>query len=216
MNPDFAIIINYLTKNPEKADAEELVKTARNVGVRAISFPDPQKIKASCQKYTIKLLDWVPGQDIEKDELLDALVQNRKALRPTRLNISLDLDGHIANSERQKLELINHWMHFYGHAFNEGGKSELTASSGFILQNRHAKYQAYLFLKTPLPAVVTVKGLQQEPSKVQWIKNRKPQAFSFSHGLLTISLTGLEEEFPWELLRIQEHRPEDDIKKTEY
>lgn len=52
MNPDFAIVLNYQLNG--EADADFLVKTARNIGARAvITDSQTEDFKPACAKYTI-------------------------------------------------------------------------------------------------------------------------------------------------------------------
>lgn len=106
-------------------------------------------------------------------------------------------------------------MHQFGHAFNEGKPSPLTVSDGFILENRHADYQKYVFLKD-IPAKIVVEGLDKEPNRVEWIEHRTELDFAMKDGKLTINLIKSDDVFDWNVLRIQAHRPEDDIIHTEF
>ena len=49
MNPDFAIVLNFKTTGD--FDADFLVKTARNIGVRAVMSDDPDAFKAACDRH---------------------------------------------------------------------------------------------------------------------------------------------------------------------
>lgn len=213
MNPDFAIVLNFkLDTNNINADA--LVKKARDIGVRAISGGNV--LQEAADKYTIRLVNQQDGVDLSADEVIDTLVQNRKNGNSTVINIHLQ-DGKISPEDEGMLEVINKWMHMFGHAFNESEISELTVDQdGFILQNRHANYQKYVFLKSPLPEKITVSGLSQEPTRVEWIQNRTDLKFGFEDNELSIALTQPEDNFEWQLLRIQAHRPEDDIAETKF
>lgn len=212
MNPDFAIVLNFkLDTNNINADA--LVKKARDIGVRAISGGNV--LQEAADKYTIRLVNQ-DGVDLSADEVIDTLVQNRKNGNSTVINIHLQ-DGKISPEDEGMLEVINKWMHMFGHAFNESEISELTVDQdGFILQNRHANYQKYVFLKSPLSEKITVSGLSQEPNRVEWIQNRTDLKFGFEDNELSIALTQPEDNFEWQLLRIQAHRPEDDIAETKF
>lgn len=214
MNPDFALVLNFKF-NGNNYDPDFLVKTARNIGVRAVSGSD--KLKAACQKYTIFLASPQKGQNLKADNVLTAMMANKKADKATVINVSVDPAGHFSEASKQLFKVINNWMHLFGHAFNEGQPSSLSVSpTGFVLENRHAVYQKYIFLKKPLPAKITVKGLVQKPSRVEWIADRIPLAFSFQAGELKIELTKPAQDLSWQGLRIQTHRPEDDLTSTKF
>ncbi len=215
MNPDFAIVLNYQLKNKDNFDPDFLVKTARDIGARAVS--GSKKLKAACQKYTIFLAPVKDGQNLTADNVIQTLAVNRKAGQRTIINIPIDDKGQFSADTLHLLRTINSWMHMFGHAFNEGQPSQLTAThNAFVLENRHANYQKYVFLKEPLPQEVTVSGLKKEPNRVEWIENRKNLAFEFKDGKLKITLINPDYSFPWQVLRIQAHRPEDDIKETKF
>lgn len=215
MNPDFAIVLNFKISNEDNTDLDFLVKTARDIGARAVSGSD--NFKAACDKYTIFLAQEDDGQDLTADQVIETMVQNRKNGQSTVINIPVNEDGKFSDKTSQLLQTINNWMHMFGHAFNEGAPSSLTVDQdGFILVNRHADYQKYVFLKEPLPQKVTISGLAQEPNRVEWIENRKDLDFTFKDGKLKINLTKPDDSFVWQVLRIQAHRPEDDIKETKF
>lgn len=214
MNPDFAIVLNFNLNNEENVDFDSLVKKARDIGVRAISGND--NFKEACAKYTVKLVPSEDGSDLNKDNVINTMVENRKSGEKTVINVNVE-NGDVSKSDQEMLEQINSWMHMFGHAFNEGKPSNLTVDhDGFILENRHAAYQKYIFLKNPLPEKVTVIGLDEEPNRVEWIENRVDLKFNYENKQLIIDLVKPDEEFAWEVVRIQAHRPEDDIKETKF
>lgn len=214
MNPDFAIVLNFkLTGN---ADADFLVKTARNIGIRAVMSDNQQDDFAkACSKYNIFLAKQADGLDLNSDNVIDTIVTNRQNGKNTIINLPV-IDGKIAAKDQEMLDALNTWMHLFGHALNESQKSELKADHGFILENRHANYQKYVFLKRPLPEKVVVTGLKHEPNRIEWIDRRTDLDFNFKDGKLTIDLTKPESDLTWQVVRLQAHRPEDDIIHTEF
>ena len=212
MNPDFAIVLNFKTTGD--FDADFLVKTARNIGVRAVMSDDPDAFKAACEKYTIYLADAKDGADLTSDNVIDTMVENRKNCQATIINVPVN-NGEFDEATTKTLDTINSWMHMFGHAFNEGKPSDLTVSDGFILENRHANYQKYVFLKS-IPDKIVVEGLDQEPNRAEWIEHRTELNFTMKDGKLTIDLVKPDDVFKWNVLRIQAHRPEDDIINTEF
>lgn len=214
MNPDFAIVLNFNLNNEENVDFDSLVKKARDIGVRAIS--GSENFKNACSKYTIKLVPAEDGLNLNKDNVINTMVENRKNGVKTVINVNVE-NGEISQSDQEMLEQINSWMHMFGHAFNEGKPSTLTVDhDGFILENRHANYQKYVFLKNPIPEKIVVTGLNKEPNRVEWIENRIDLKFDYEDSQLTINLVKPDEEFDWEVIRIQAHRPEDDITETKF
>lgn len=129
------------------------------------------------------------------------MVNNRKNGEATIINIPVN-DGKFDEATQKLLDTINSWMHQFGHAFNEGKPSPLTVSDGFILENRHADYQKYVFLKD-IPAKIVVEGLDKEPNRVEWIEHRTELDFAMKDGKLTINLIKSDDVFDWNVLRIK-------------
>ena len=77
-------------------------------------------------------------------------------------------------------------------------------------------YQKYVFLPSPLPDKIVVEGLVEEPNRVEWIEHRTDLDFNYKDQKLTINLVNPDDEFAWQVLRIQAHRPEDDILETKF
>ena len=59
-------------------------------------------------------------------------------------------------------------------------------------------------------------GLTEEPIRIEWIDSREECEFVFENGVLTVQLKKQESPFAWRLVRIQGHRPEDDIAETKF
>lgn len=214
MNPDFAIVLNF--KINGHADVDFLVKTARNIGARAVmTNAQVDDFKKAGAKYTIFLAGSQDGLDLTNENVIDTIVNNRKNGQNTIINIPV-VEGKFDEATQKMLDLINSWMHLFGHALNEGTPSALTTDAGFVLENRHAAYQKYVFIKKPLPEKIVVSGLEKEPNRVEWIENRTDLKFTMKDGKLTIELTEPDNQFDWQVLRIQAHRPEDDILTTKF
>lgn len=215
MNPDYALILNFKLNNTKNIDADALVKKARDIGARAVSGND--LLKEACAKYTIFLANEENGQDLTKDNVIETMVENRKNGKATIINIPVNENGDFDDETQGMLDTINNWMHMFGHAFNEAKPSKLTADqNAFVLENRHASYQQYVFVKSPIPEKIIVSGLDQEPNRVEWIEHRNELKFDFKDNKLTINLEKPDDEFSWQVLRIQAHRPEDDIAETKF
>ena len=226
MNPDFAIVLNFKLKNAKGVDANFLVKTARNIGARAVAA-DAFKtdFAKACKKYTIALVTTEPIQanyELSAANVVEQLVLQRKAGQQAVIDIPVTDDGNLLAETKALLTQINNWMHLFGHAFNEGKPCHLTISNvnednGFVLQNRHMHFQKYIFIKAPLPEIIKIHGLTTEPNRVEMIAQRTELDFTFADNQLTINLKNApKSDFTWQVIRIQEHRPEDDIKETKY
>ena len=226
MNPDFAIVLNFKLKSAKDVDADFLVKTARNIGAQAVSVDAHQTdFEKACAKYTIALVDAETIQescDLVPADPIAKLVANRKDGQNTIINIPVTDNGKLPSETEAMFKQINNWMHLFGHAFNESEPcalklSDVEGDNGFILQNRHVHYQKYLFIKAPLPETLKILGLSNKPNRIEMIENRTELDFTFTDNELSINLKDVpESDFTWQLIRIQEHRPEDDIKETKY
>lgn len=210
MNPDFGLILHF----DSKQNPDDVVKLARNIGARAVSFDQvTPEVEAALDKYTIKLADQ-SGVDLPEDPV-DLMVKNRLAGKATCFNIPT-ANGQIEQTTKAKLEQINEWIHLFGHAFNESTNSELTVDGdGYIMENRHMAYQKYVYLHTPFPKSIVVKGLDQAPNRVELIDQRVELDFKFDQDL-TIELPEIATPFAWIIVRIQAHREEDDWEETKF
>lgn len=221
MNLDFAIILNFKLKSAKDVDVDFLVKTARNIGARVVAADAMQEaFSQACSKYTIA---WTPAQEglnLTAANAVDALVLKRKAGQQAIINIPVTSDGQFSSETAATLAEINKWMHIFGHAVNEGEPCNVkvtNVSSSFVLQNRHENYQKYVFIKAPLAKEIKVAGLTAEPNRVEMIAKRVEPKFTYQNDALLVDLTNIAtNNFTWQILRIQEHRPEDDIKETKY
>lgn len=218
MNPDFAIILNFKLKNAKYVDTDFLVKIARDIGARAIATNlAHDQFKNACIKYTIALVKAQNGLNLTTENAVDTMVQNRKKGKSTFINVELNENNTLTETAKNLLAQVNSWMHLFGHAFNESEPRNLSTDSGFVLQNRHQHYQKYLFIKRPLPAQVEISGITNEPNRIEMVEKRTEPNFVYVDDKLTIDLTDvLDSGFDWQILRIQEHRPEDDIKETKF
>lgn len=217
MNPDFAIVLNFKLNDAKNVDADFLVKTARDIGARAIAVDQMQdEFVSPCVKYTISLVEPQTGLDLDASNVINAIVANRQNGKATFINVNAE-NGQFEEHTQKMLTAVNRWMHLFGHAFNESKPAKLSANSGFILQNRHMPYQKYLFINAPLPKEVTVTGLEVEPTRVEMIEKRTELKFAYQNQQLTIDLDQVPaSDMNWQVIRIQAHRPEDDIKETKF
>lgn len=218
MNPDFAIILNFKLKSTKDVDADFLVKTARNIGARAVTTDQLQAdFEKACAKYTIALVDAQTGVDLTPDNVIDETINHRKDGNSIFINVEVDSANSLSENTTEMFTAINNWMHIFGHALNESEPCACTSDNGFVLQNRHMQYQKYVFVKKPLAQEVVVDGITVEPNRIEMIEKRTEPKFSYEDGKLTIDLADIpESDFDWQIIRVQEHRPEDDIKETKF
>ncbi|MDO4912533.1 MAG: hypothetical protein Q3960_03145 [Lactobacillus sp.] len=197
---DLAFIFDF-TNNDQ---FNEKIKKARDIGIRTIAFPDNNNdIKNIASQYHLNLVEHEASPELSADWLkkLIQAKQNKKALR-----VSVDLDN-------QYLSDINQWMHWYGHAINESVPSDLVASQGVTFENFIASYQKYLFINNKDETQVTISGLEVAPERVELIKNRDDLPFEFENGSLKITIPATDN---WQAVRLQAHRPEDDLTDTQF
>lgn len=220
MNPDYGIILNF--KVNANANAQKIVRLARNIGARAISVEgtnDLAPYKEACKDYTIELVN-AHGIDLTSANAIDELINFKRNEQHAVFNVELDEIGDLLDEQKAALTLLNDWMHWFGHAYNESGKSTLKTadSNSFICENRHAKYQVYVFIKSPLPKTIKVEGFDHKPMRAEWIDERVELPFSFQNKEVTVELSPYPDgiDYKWRVLRIMKHRPEDDIKETQF
>ena len=218
LNPDFAIILNFKLADPEltPSTADALVKRARDIGARCIASNSPAAFEAACAKYPVMNVPAMTGQTYAPDTVVEALVAARKAGQP--LVIDLDVADGLQEDDQAALTALNKWMHKFGHVVNEGAPCALECDlqGAFLLENRHVSYQDYLFLHAPVAAQAVVTGLEQAPNRVEWVDGRAEVPFEFAAGQLTLDLAEAKEDFAWQVVRIQGHRPEDDLADTKF
>lgn len=220
MNPDYGIILNF--KVNANANAQKLVRLARNIGARAISVEGAEDLapyKEACKDYTVELVN-AHGIDLESANVINDLINFKRNGQHAVFNVELDEMGDLLDNQKTALTLLNDWMHWFGHAYNESTESSLktTASNSFVCENRHASYQVYVFIKSPLPETITVSGFEQEPMRIEWIDERAELSFDSQDNAAKIELSPYPEgiDYKWRVLRIMKHRPEDDIKETQF
>lgn len=210
---EFAIIVKLPSAELTNKQADAVIKRIRDVGIRAIAT-NPVFSQA-CQKYTIKQVDSeVDFTKLPTDPV--TTLQNNLAAGKT-CNWSLTIEqGFFSQQTNESLEQLNSFMHQYGHLVNEGKPCNLAVvnGDGFCLKNKIASYQDYVFVKSPSQSI-QISGLEAAPNRIVLVKSHAELEFSFQAGLLTI--TDLPADHSnLTVIRIQEHRAEDDLESTEY
>ncbi|MDN6028708.1 MAG: hypothetical protein L0I02_02700 [Lactobacillus sp.] len=214
MNPDFALSLHFNCSGDFNAD--DLVKLARNIGARAVSFSQQTAaITTACTKYTIHELASHPDAQPLTTAAIHTMLHRRQQGLTTCFTVPVTSDGQLTADTQQVLAEINRWMHLFGHAFNEGMPTTLTANTGCMFENRHFSYQKHLVIAQPWPHQIQINGLTQAPDRIELIADRTPLTFSFAAGVLTLTVPAAL-TLPWQVIRIQGHRPEDDWEETTF
>lgn len=217
------IILNFKIENASASDPDQLVKLARNIGIRQVSVESTDKLfissfQKACLIYSLDFDTKAGGIIPDKETIINTILKNKHNNLETVLQIPVLETGNIAPDIMASLDTFNQWMHWYGHAFNEGVNSDLVVDNkqALIFVNKVANYQIYIFLKQPYSTTINVSGIEAEPSLVNWIDNREELKFELNNQTLTINLTDTKKDFDWRGLRIMLHRPEDDLPTTKF
>lgn len=218
-----AIIFNFNIANPQETDPDQLVKLARNIGIRTVSVTSTDTLfistfKKACLVYTLSYAENLSGNSIDPDTEIDLILKNKVNRKQTVFTIDVLESGNISAKTNSALTKLNQWLHWYGHAFDEGILSNLTTnvSDAIVLNNQVAPYQVYVFLKQPYPKQLVISKIDQKPSIIDWIDNREELRSELNDHQLTIDLTDTKSDFGWRALRIMLHRPEDDMPPTQF
>lgn len=215
---DLGLILIY--EPTGKINADQLVRFARDHGFRGtglISKDQDQHaaFQAACQKYTEKQVTAV-GQQLPQSEVIETILANRRQGKNSIFQVTLTKEGSISAADQPAFSQLNQWLHDYGHAFYEGKPGAMkTNQPNFVLVNRHAPYQTYLFLKKVLPGTISVTNLPAAIEKAEWIADRKPVAFQQTEQAAEIQVKQ-GQTASWRVMRLLLHRSEDDIPKTKY
>ena len=118
------------------------------------------------------------------------------------------------------MKTLRTWIDRFGHAYYESrADHEIKADEDnvHVFYNAIAKYQRYVFIHIPLEESIELKHVPQV-EKSAWIDTRNELEFKQDGDRLHIELKRKEdsEQFSVYGLRLQLHRPEDDLGKTEY
>lgn len=132
-------------------DPLSLVRLARDYGFRGVRLETAdtdlqRKFTTACQTFSLTLSS-VPGQPLPADIVTAALTARTNSSNAA-FEINLTPAGKLTPTDETKLKTLNQWLHYYGHAFYEGRPSKInTPVPNLVLQNGHAPYQIYLFVK---------------------------------------------------------------------
>lgn len=226
-NPEdlnIGIVLQYKIADKGAIDADILVRHARDCGFRGVSVQGGDSLQAnlvkeSCEKYGLKFCRQRSAIKLEGPDTLTKLMISREELRNIYFEIDLDKDGKIAEDEVKNLDILRQWIDKFGHAFYEARptKDITTKSNAYIFKNAIAPYQIYIFIHKPLEDKITLKGVP-EIKRAIWIDTRKELEFTQDGDEITIDLVrdNDDDDFTIHGLRLEAHRPEDDLGPTEF
>ncbi|CCI82036.1 hypothetical protein [Lactobacillus hominis] len=205
-------------------DADKLVRQARDCGFRGVSVSVADKeqekmVEDACQKYSIKFCQKRPAIVLGGPDILAKLIAARLDKQNIYFEIDLTQDGTIKDSQLEDLELLRKWVDRFGHAYYEmrPDKTIKTDANAHVFKNELAEYQIYVFIHQPLPEKIELTNLPHI-EKAMWIDTRKDLDFSQKDDKVTINLKRDDEDEKFTIygLRLQAHRPEDDMGPTKF
>ncbi len=205
-------------------DADKLVCHARDCGFRGVSLSDgtdeqAELLRQSCDKYSIKFCQKRPAIPLEGPDILAKLIAARLDNMNIYFQVALNADGTIKQDEEADMDLLRQWIDKFGHAYFEArpDKEIKTDAMAHIFKNAIAPYQIYVFIHNPLPEKIILTHVPKI-EKAMWIDTRKDLEFTQDGDKLTITLhrDNDDADFTIHGLRLQAHRPEDDMGPTKY
>ena len=211
---NIGLVLQYQVAPKGVIDADALVRHARDCGFRGVSIKDANDeqmadLQAACQKYTIKFCQKRPAEKLISPDVLAKLIAARLDDMNIYLEFELNADGSIQTESDPAMKTLRNWISRFGHAYYESrADHEIKADEDnvHVFYNAIAKYQRYVFIHIP------------HVEEAAWIDTRNEVEFEQDGDHLRIKLNRQEdgEEFSVYGLRLQLHRPEDDLGKTEY
>lgn len=226
-NPEdlnIGIVLQYKIADNGSINADILVRHARDCGFRGISISggdslQTELLKESCEKYSLKFCQQRSAIKLEGPDILTKLMIARDELRNIYFEVNLDKDGQISADEIPAMDSLRQWISRFGHAFYEARptKDITTNSNAHIYKNVIASYQIYIFIHKPLENKIVLKGVP-EIKRAIWIDTRKELEFTQDGEQITINLVrdNDDENFNIYGLRLEAHRPEDDLGPTDF
>ncbi|MCH3905061.1 MAG: hypothetical protein LKF01_03000 [Lactobacillus sp.] len=216
-NLDLGLIAIF--KPTGKAEPLKLARLARDYGFRGAGIiTDDANLQANFEKacQTFSLTYSQDAAEPLPTEIVETVLSARMHSTNAAFYLNLDSEGNLIASDQAKLQTLNQWLHYYGHAFYEGRPSQITTKApNLVLQNAHAPYQIYLFVKKFSAGTLSITNLPGQIKKIESLAKRTPLAFKQGDESATVNIDEPEEGL-WRGLRIMLHRSEDDIEKTKY
>ncbi|MBP2058173.1 hypothetical protein J2Z60_001350 [Lactobacillus colini] len=226
-NPEdlnIGIVLQYNIADKGAIDADNLVRYARDCGFRGVSINGADELqtkllKQSCQTYSLKFCQARSAIKLEGPDILSEIMIARNESRNIYFEIDLNQDGQIDSDEVPAMDNLRQWIGRFGHAFYEARptKEISTNSNAYIFKNAIAPYQIYIFIHQPLADKITLNGVP-EIKRAIWIDTRKELNFNQDGNQITIDLPREDDDLKFTIygLRLEAHRPEDDMGPTEF
>ena len=222
---NIGLVLQYQVAPKGVIDADALVRHARDCGFRGVSIKDANDeqmadMQVACQKYAIKFCQKRPAEKLISPDVLAKLIAARLDDMNIYFEVELNADGSIKAESDPAMKTLRNWISRFGHAYYESrADHEIKADEDnvHVFYNAIAKYQRYVFIHIPLEESIELRHVPHV-EEAAWIDTRNEVEFEQDGDHLRIKLNRQEdgEEFSVYGLRLQLHRPEDDLGKTEY
>jgi hypothetical protein len=214
---NIGLVLQYQVAPKGTIDADALVRHARDCGFRGVSIKDGDDSQAdalqdACQKR--------PAEKLISPDVLAKLIAARLDDMNIYFEVELNQDGSINSESDPAMETLRKWIDRFGHAYYESrADHEIKADEDnvHVFYNAIAKYQRYVFIHIPLENSIELKHVPHV-EEAAWIDTRNEVEFDQDgdHLRLKLNRKADSEKFSVYGLRLQLHRPEDDLGKTEY
>lgn len=222
---NIGLVLQYQVAPKGSIDADVLVRHARDCGFRGVSIKDGNDtqvaaLQAACQKYAIKFCQKRPAEKLISPDVLAKLIAARLDNMNIYFEVELNQDGSINSESDPAMKTLRKWIDRFGHAYYESrADQEIKADEDnvHVFYNAIANYQRYIFIHIPLEESIELKHVPHVEEAV-WIDTRNDVEFEQDGDHLSIKLDRKEDNSDFSVygLRLQLHRPEDDLGKTEY
>lgn len=222
---NIGLVLQYQVAPKGTIDVDALVRHARDCGFRGVSIKDGNDSQAAalqdaCQKYAIKFCQKRPAEKLISPDVLAKLIAARLDNMNIYFEVELNQDGSIKSESDPAMKTLQKWIDRFGHAYYESRADHEIKPDEYnvhIFYNAIAKYQRYIFIHIPLEESIELKHVPHVEEAV-WIDTRNEVEFKQDgdHLQLKLDRPTDNEDFSVYGLRLQLHRPEDDLGKTEY
>ena len=222
---NIGLVLQYQVAPKGSIDADALVRHARDCGFRGVSIKDGNDaqvaaLQAACQKYAIKFCQKRPAEKLISPDVLAKLIAARLDNMNIYFEVELNQDGSINSESDPAMKTLRKWIDRFGHAYYESrADHEIKADEDnvHVFYNAVANYQRYIFIHIPLEESIELKHVPRV-EEAAWIDTRNDVEFEQDGDHLSIKLDRKENNSDFSVygLRLQLHRPEDDLGKTEY
>lgn len=222
---NIGLVLQFKVAPKGHINADALVRQARDYGFRGVSIKDGDDLQAeelqkACQKYTIKFCQKRPAEKLISPDVLAKLIAARLDDMNIYFEVDLNEDGSIKAESDPAMMNLSKWLDHFGHAYYESrADHEIKTKDDnvHIFYNAVAEYQRYIFIHIPLEDSIELSHVPHV-EKAAWIDTRNELEFKQDEDHLHIELDRKDDSDKFSVygLRLQLHRPEDDLGKTEY